>query len=77
MLLCIIAVMKLIIVCGLQGTGKTTVAKKIAEKINAVILRSDVLRMEILKDPKYTEEEKQKIYDRKNRCYICTKRKRW
>jgi len=34
----------LIIVCGLPGTGKTSLARKIAEKIYAVLLRTDVVR---------------------------------
>lgn len=53
----------LVIVCGLQGTGKTTVAEKIAGKINGVLLRTDVIRKEILKNPIYSEEERQEIYD--------------
>lgn len=53
----------LIIVCGLQGTGKTTVAKKIAERLNAVLLRTDVIRKELTSKPSYTEEEKQKVYN--------------
>ncbi|MGQ9631192.1 MAG: AAA family ATPase [bacterium] len=53
----------LVIVCGLQGVGKTTVAKKIAENINAVLLRTDVIRGELFETPRYTEEEKQKVYE--------------
>jgi predicted kinase len=53
----------LIIVCGLQGTGKTTVAKRIAEKINAILLRTDVLRKELVQVPQYTKEEKRRVYD--------------
>jgi len=53
----------LIIVCGLQGTGKTSVAKKIASKIDGILLRTDVIRKEIIKKPTYSEEEKQSVYD--------------
>lgn len=53
----------LIIVCGLQGVGKTTVAKKIAEKLSATLLRTDSIRKALIKEPKYTAEEKQKIYE--------------
>lgn len=53
----------LIIICGLQGTGKTTVAKKIEEMTNAILLRTDVIRQKMFEDPKYTEEEKQKVYN--------------
>lgn len=52
----------LTIVCGLQGTGKTTVAKRISEGMDAVLMRTDVLRKE-LKIFKYSEEDKQKVYD--------------
>ena len=53
----------LIIVCGLQGPGKSTVAKKITEKINSVLLRTDVIRRELVKNPQYTKEEIEKTYN--------------
>src|SRR5437667_5801 len=37
----------LILVCGLQGAGKTTVAKRIATIISALILRTDVIRKQL------------------------------
>ncbi|MFA7254260.1 MAG: AAA family ATPase [Patescibacteria group bacterium] len=52
----------LLIVCGLQGTGKTTVAKKIADRTNSVLLRSDIIRKEMFEHPTYSEEEKQDVY---------------
>ncbi len=52
----------LIIVCGLPGTGKTTVAKKIVTKIGGILLRTDVIRKELIEKPTYSEEEKQTIY---------------
>jgi len=52
----------LIIVCGLQGTGKTTVARTISEKLKAVTLRTDVIRKE-LKISEYSEEAKQAVYN--------------
>jgi len=52
----------LVIVCGLQGSGKTTVAKRIAKRLKAKLLRTDVIRKKIAKKPKYTDREKQKIY---------------
>ena len=54
----------LIVVCGLQGTGKTTVAKKIAVKTKGVLLRTDVIRKEIVKKPTYSEQEEQKVYNK-------------
>lgn len=53
----------MIIVCGLQGTGKTTVAKRIAAKIGAVSLRTDAIRKELKEVPQYTEQEMQDVYD--------------
>ena len=53
----------LIIICGLQRTGKTTVAKKIAEKIDGALLRTDILRKELTDRPRYSEEERQRAYN--------------
>ena len=52
----------LIIICGLPGTGKTTVAKKIAIKTGGVLLRTDVIRKTIGKE-RYSQKEKQKVYE--------------
>lgn len=37
----------LILTCGLTGTGKSTIAAAIAERLGAALIRSDVLRKEI------------------------------
>lgn len=52
----------LIIMCGLQGTGKTTVGKKIAKELGAVMLRTDLIRREITNMPLYTEESRRAAY---------------
>lgn len=52
----------MIIVCGLPGTGKTTVAKKIALKIGGILLRTDVIRKE-LKEENYSQKARQGVYD--------------
>jgi predicted kinase len=39
----------LVLVCGLPSTGKSTVAKQIAEDFNGKILRTDVIRRELFK----------------------------
>jgi len=52
----------LIIICGLQGTGKTTVAKIITKVVKAILLRTDVIRKELINNPVYSEAEKQLIY---------------
>jgi hypothetical protein len=53
---------KLILVCGLPGTGKTSVAEAIAKKTDARILSTDIIRKEMLSNPAYTEDEKTLVY---------------
>jgi len=52
----------LVVVCGLQGVGKTVVAKYIADKTGSCLLRTDVIRKELIRILRYTEEEMQRIY---------------
>src|SRR3989338_8176568 len=52
----------LIIVCGLSGTGKTTIARLLAERTSAAHLRTDVIRKEVFWSPDYSEAEKEKVY---------------
>jgi len=52
----------LVVLCGLPGTGKTTLAQKLAKRMNAALLRTDVIRKQILKRPLYTEKEKETVY---------------
>ncbi|PIQ92569.1 MAG: kinase [Parcubacteria group bacterium CG11_big_fil_rev_8_21_14_0_20_39_14] len=54
---------KLIIVCGLPGTGKTTTARRLAVKINGVLLRTDEIRRRFSKKRRYTSKEKQRVYN--------------
>ena len=55
----------LILVCGLPGSGKSSFSKKLLKKISPepVYLNSDILRKEIIKNPKYSSEERGKVYD--------------
>lgn len=53
----------LFIVCGLQGTGKTTVASALAKTLRAVHLRNDVIRKELFPAPLYNEVETDKTYE--------------
>lgn len=53
----------LVVVCGSPGTGKTTVAKWIAERLNARLLRTDLIRDDIVEDPDYTETERERVYE--------------
>src|SRR3972149_3268771 len=52
----------LILVVGLPGTGKTTIAKYLAKKTDAVLLRADVIRKELIKKPTYSKEETEMIF---------------
>ncbi|MBN1170101.1 AAA family ATPase [Candidatus Micrarchaeota archaeon] len=53
----------LIIICGLPGTGKSSLSRKLREKIGAVYLNTDIIRKQITKKPDYSEEEKKRVYD--------------
>jgi len=52
----------IIVICGLPGTGKSTLANILSKKINATILRTDEIRKKLFKNPTYSEEEKKLIY---------------
>ncbi|MFC4550111.1 MULTISPECIES: AAA family ATPase [Halorussus] len=52
-----------VVVCGLPGVGKTTVAEAVADRVGGRLLRTDVVRKEILADPEYTDEESRIVYD--------------
>jgi hypothetical protein len=52
----------LLLVCGLPGTGKSTIARRLSKKYLAPILRTDEIRKEIIERPTYTEEEKRLVY---------------
>jgi predicted kinase len=53
-----------ILVFGLPGSGKTTLAEELAGRLKAVYLGSDPLRKEMIRDISYTAEEKSAVYDR-------------
>lgn len=54
---------QLVAVCGLPGVGKTTVAELIADRIGGRLVRSDVVRKEILVEPRYSEAETELVYE--------------
>lgn len=54
---------RLVVVCGPPGTGKTTVAAMVAEDLDAGHLRTDVVRKELVADPSYDTAETQRTYD--------------
>jgi len=54
---------KLIIVTGLQGSGKSTTAKKLSDLLDAVLLRSDVIRKELFEVRHYTQKETDIVFN--------------
>lgn len=54
--------MRLIMVCGLPGSGKSTASRKIAERTGSYAFNTDIVRKQLLGKPEYTEEEKERVY---------------
>jgi predicted kinase len=53
----------IVIICGLPGVGKSTLAKNLAPMINATILSSDKIRKELFPNPTYSPFERKLVYD--------------
>ncbi|WP_435062445.1 AAA family ATPase [Halobaculum sp. EA56] len=53
----------LAVVCGLPGAGKTTVARAVGDRLDAEVLRTDVVRKELFPSPEYTAEESRRTYE--------------
>ena len=53
----------IIIICGLPGVGKTTLAKELAPLVNAVLLSTDKIRKELFSRPTYGRGERKLVYD--------------
>tara|TARA_Y100000310_G_scaffold203354_1_gene203593 strand:+ start:148 stop:660 length:513 start_codon:yes stop_codon:yes gene_type:complete len=49
-------------ITGLPGSGKSTISKELAKKINAKILRLDEFRKKLIPDPKFTDKEREFVY---------------
>jgi len=54
----------LLVVCGLPGTGKSRVARYLAEHFSAEWLRTDEIRRKMMKKPKYGKMEKEAVYEK-------------
>lgn len=52
----------LIIVCGLPGSGKSSLSIELSKLFSAVHLNSDVIRKTLFPKPEYTKEEKERVY---------------
>lgn len=53
----------LLVVCGLPGAGKTTIAEAVTDRVDGRLVRTDVVRKDLFPDPDYTEAEKLAVYD--------------
>jgi predicted kinase len=53
----------IVIICGLPGVGKTTLARGLAPLINATVLSTDKIRKELIATPTYIWEERRLVYD--------------
>ncbi|NMC59908.1 MAG: AAA family ATPase [Candidatus Methanofastidiosa archaeon] len=53
----------LIVITGLPGSGKTTIAEALAKEVDAVVLSTDKIRKSMFKNPVYNEDDKRIIYD--------------
>jgi len=54
----------LIIIRGLPGTGKSTLSRKLAERLDAVHISSDNLRLKLVEKRTYSEREKMMVYEK-------------
>lgn len=54
---------RLVVVCGLPGAGKSTVATAVTDRLDAALVRTDVVRKELFSDPSYTAEESRRTYE--------------
>ena len=53
----------IILICGLPGVGKSTLAKNLAPIIEATILSSDKIRKELFHNPTYSPFERKLVYN--------------
>lgn len=51
-----------VMLCGLPGTGKSTIARKLAQSLPAVMIESDRMRRTLFDPPSYTAEESQHVH---------------
>lgn len=53
----------IVVISGLPGAGKTTVAKELGRELNAPVLSTDEVRKRGSEPPKYTKRKKQGVYE--------------
>jgi predicted kinase len=53
----------LIIISGLPGTGKSYLSKRLAERVQFLVLESDALRKTLFSQPSYTSRENARLFE--------------
>lgn len=53
----------MVVVCGVPGVGKSTVARAVARQLDASVLRTDVVRKELFAEPTYESSETETVYE--------------
>ena len=54
----------LVVVCGLPGVGKSTVAAEVVDRLGGTLRRTDAVRKEIRAEPRYDTAESRRVYAR-------------
>ena len=54
----------LVVVCGLPGVGKSTVAAEVVDRLGGQLRRTDAVRKEIRAEPRYDSAESRRVYAR-------------
>jgi len=59
---------RLVVLCGLPGVGKSTVGELLVERLDALgiegrLLRTDVIRKELVEEPTYSDAETERVYE--------------
>lgn len=52
-----------ILVCGNVKTGKSTLAKKLKDRLGAIYINTDALRKEFFPNPTHSKEETKQVYE--------------
>lgn len=52
----------LVMLCGLPGTGKSTLACRLADRLPAVVVESDRVRRKLFSPPTYSAQESQHVH---------------
>jgi len=54
---------RLVVLCGLPGVGKSSVAELVTARLDARRFRTDVIRKELVTEPTYSATETERVYE--------------